>query len=182
MGVIIFRRGAARTAREIRVLNEKVANKQNSREFRQKPAAAEDGQGGRGGGRDRRMESSEHGRAWPHRLLSYQKPHYRCNYRAKNITRDGGWRVRAHSISLVRTAIPPLRTSKYHGGDRGWMEEKSFRIFPGLRDARFRKCAIPEQPIRYFIRSSLEKKSSRVILLYAFIPSLNGILFNQPRR
>lgn len=46
MGVIIFRRGAARTAREIRVLNEKVANKQNSREFRQKPAAAEDGQGG----------------------------------------------------------------------------------------------------------------------------------------
>lgn len=51
------------------MLNEKVANKQNSREFRQKPAAAEDGQGGKGGGggggRDRRMESSEHGRAWP---------------------------------------------------------------------------------------------------------------------
>lgn len=52
MGVIIFRRGAARTAREIRVLNEKVANKQNSREFRQKPAAAEDGQGGKGGGEE----------------------------------------------------------------------------------------------------------------------------------
>lgn len=127
MGVIIFRRGAARTAREIRVLNEKVANKQNSREFRQKPAAAEDGQGGKGGGgRDRRMESSEHGRAWPHRLLSYQKPHYRCNYRAKNITRDGGGVSERIQYPSYEPRSPPfVRANTTAAIEDGWRKNHS---------------------------------------------------------
>ena len=100
-GVIIFRCGRRR---EICVLNEKVTNKQNSREFRQKHrgrvrtrerewARARGREGERKRKRDWRMKSTEHHRVCSEHAagqVSIVKPHYRCNYQAKNIMWDGG--------------------------------------------------------------------------------------------
>lgn len=94
-GVIIFRCGRRR---EICVLNEKVTNKQNSREFRQKHRGRVRTRGSeqereRERERDWRMKSTEHHRVCSEHAagqVSIVKPHYRCNYQAKNIMWDGG--------------------------------------------------------------------------------------------
>lgn len=165
------------------MLNEKVANKQNSREFRQKPAAAEDGQGGRRGGEEIEEWKVANTAVLGHnRLLSYQKPHYRCNYRAKNITRDGGGVSERIQYPSYEPRFPPpfVRANTTAAIEDGWRKNHSgfFRDYAMLDSgsAQF-------QNNQFVILSApLSKKSSRVILLYAFIPSLNGILFNQPRR